>query len=58
MLFLSVSELNTTLGSIQSQVGLEAVNLEASNRTKACSSLIYKPELFQTSIKKEIKGVN
>lgn len=58
MLFLSVTELNTTLWSIQSQVGLETANLEAYNQTKVCSSLIYNPELFQTSIKKEIKGVN
>lgn len=58
MLLLSVSELNTTLQPVQSQVGLEAAKLEAYNQTKACSSLIHNPKLFQTNIKKEIKGVN
>lgn len=58
MLFLSVSEPNTTLWSIQSQIGLEAANLEAYNRTKACSSLIYNPELFKTSTKKKNKRMN
>lgn len=56
MLFLLVSELNTTLQSTQSQVGLEAANLEAYNQTRAHSSLIYNTELFQTSIKKKKKG--